>query len=255
MSVNDCRKLVQDYIQWLSEKISVKDFDGICEITTPFLDRHNDHLQIYVKKIQNHLVLTDDGYTLRDLQLSGCEFNTDKRSRMLKSVLNGFGITRDKNELVIHASPTNFPQKKHNLLQAIMAINDLFVLAAPTVASFFKEDVERFLCSHDIRYTPDVKFHGKSGFDHHYDFVIPASNKMPERLISVINKPERQNITSTIFAWDDIGKTRPEQSSAYSVINDSERNISQDWITALSEYEIKPILWSNRKAYVEELAA
>lgn len=256
MSVDECRKLVDTYIKWLSERITVKSTEGLCEITTPFLDRHNDHLQIFVRRMNDSsLVLTDDGYTIKDLELSGCELNTEKRINMLSSVLNGFGITLENKELTVKANSSNFPQKKHNLLQAIMATNDLFVLAAPMVASFFKEDVERYLKASKVRFTPNIRFHGKSGFDHHYDFVIPSSNKQPERILNVVNRPDRQNITSAIFAWDDIKGVRTESSRAYSVINDTERNVAADLITALNEYGIKSVLWSQRKNFVEELAA
>lgn len=53
-------KLVSSYLAWLKSKIIVKEIDGIAEITTPFLDRHNDHLQFYVKKTNEGFILTDD---------------------------------------------------------------------------------------------------------------------------------------------------------------------------------------------------
>ena len=44
---------------------------GVCEITTPFVDRHNDSLQIYLFQENGNYVLTDDGYTLSNLEMSG----------------------------------------------------------------------------------------------------------------------------------------------------------------------------------------
>ena len=88
MSTNNCQELVNAYIEWLKQRIKVEDINGVCEITTPFLDRHNDHLQIYVKRTNNILLLTDDGYILRDLQLSGFESTTEKRRKILQSILN-----------------------------------------------------------------------------------------------------------------------------------------------------------------------
>ena len=35
------------------------------------------------------MLLTDDGYAIRDLEMSGLEFNTDRRKNELKSILNG----------------------------------------------------------------------------------------------------------------------------------------------------------------------
>lgn len=59
------------------------------EITTPFLDRHNDRLQIYATKSNGHFALTDDGYVIQDLQSSGCELKTKKRRALLETTLNG----------------------------------------------------------------------------------------------------------------------------------------------------------------------
>ena len=83
----------------------------------------------------------------------------------------------------MHASPDNFALRKHNLVQAMLAVNDMFYLAVPMVASLFYEDVVAWLDLHDIRYTPKVKFTGKTGYDHLFDFVIPKSRRQPERII------------------------------------------------------------------------
>ena len=94
--------------------------------------------------------------------------------------------------LEVQTSPENFPARKHNLIQAILAVNDLFYLASPIVESLFFEDVVAWLEANDIRYTPKVKFTGTSGFDHLFDFVIPKSpRKQPERIVQAINRPTR----------------------------------------------------------------
>ena len=62
MNESESKKLVDDYIAWLKRGLAVKDVDGACELTTPFLDRHNDHLQIYAVKDNGKIEVTDDGY-------------------------------------------------------------------------------------------------------------------------------------------------------------------------------------------------
>ena len=86
-----CKNLINDYIEWLRQNISIKEINGIYEITTPFLDRHNDHLQIYIKKSDGGLILTDNGQTITNLRLSGFEFTPEKK-QILNSILNGFGV-------------------------------------------------------------------------------------------------------------------------------------------------------------------
>ena len=252
--IEETQKLIDSYIDWLKKKIKLEQIKEVCEITTPFLDHHNDYIQIYVKKNNNNLILTDDGYTLRDLELSGVDLNSEKRRLLLNSVLNGFGVKKKGYELWVDVNPRNFPQKKHNLLQAILAIGDLFMTSRTMVAGIFKEDVEQYLKIHKIRFTPSVKFSGKSGFDHYFDFVIPSSERKPERLLRTVNRPNRQNVTSLIFSWLDIREVREPDSIAYGVLNDTEQKVKRELSEALEQYGVKPLLWSKREEYVEELA-
>ena len=100
-----------------------------------------------------------------------------KRKEMLLTTLSGFGISFQNDTLCVNATAENFSLKKHNILQAMLAVNDMFYLATPYVESFFKEDVENWFDLSNIRYTPKVKFVGKIGYDHLFDFVIPKSIK------------------------------------------------------------------------------
>jgi len=253
--IEETQKLIDSYIDWLKKKIKLEDINGICEITTPFLDRHNDYIQIYLKRINEGLVLSDDGNTLKDLELSGVDLNSEKRKTIINSILNGFGIKRKGKELLVEARPSNFPQKKHNLIQAILAIGDVFMTSREMVAGIFKEDVKQYLKIHKVRFTPSVKFSGKSGLDHYFDFVIPSSDIKPERILRTINRTERQNIISLIFAWTDIKEVRETHPVVYAILNDQEKKIREEFISALKEYEIIPLIWSKREEYIEELVA
>ena len=195
MSVTtEIEKLLNDYRVWLQDKTTLRELRGDwIEITTPYIDRHNDALQIYARRHNGGYLLTDDSYTIHDLEASGCNLNTEKRQDLLKMTLNGFGVKLNREALEIHASPENFPLRKHNLIQAILAVNDLFYLAKPVVESLFFEDVIAWLDANEIRYTPKVKFTGISGYDHLFDFVIPKSRKQPERILQAINRPTRDS--------------------------------------------------------------
>lgn len=64
-------------------------------------------------------------------------------------------------------------------------------LAEPVVTSLFLEDVAERLTESDVRFTPDVKFTGKSGYDYRFDFVIPRSSAQPERVLRAANHPTK----------------------------------------------------------------
>ncbi len=252
MNKQECEQLIEDYLEWLRKGLSIESLENACELTTPFLDRHNDHLQIYAAKENGKIVLTDDGYILSDLRTSGVELTT-KRKVILDSVLNGFGVRREENRLMVEASHRNIGQRIHTLILAMLTVNDMFVMAQPRVASFFWEDVRSFLDQHDVRYSPRIKIAGRSGFDHAIDFLIPKSKIHPERFIQTINAPNKSTIGTCLFALGDVRESRSEKSEAYVFLNDTKREIGGDMIEALESYEVKPTLWTHREEYVEAL--
>ena len=256
VALAEIERLLADYRNWLKEKTSLREVNGNwVEITTPYLDRHNDALQIYARRDDAGFILTDDSYTIHDLEASGCNLHTDKRQDLLKMTLNGFGVRLNNDALEVHATPESFPIRKHNLTQAMLAVNDLFYLAKPVVESLFFEDVIAWLDVNDIRYTPRVKFPGISGYDQFFDFVIPKSRKQPERIVQAITTPTREKAQSFIHAWNDTRPTRPPESKAYAILNDVEQTISGGVIDAFRNYRIQPVAWTTRAEVVTELAA
>jgi hypothetical protein len=255
MNRAECQKLIDGYVDWLRQGLSVEELGGACELTTPFLDRHNDHLQVYAERRNGNIILSDDGYILSDLRTSGLEMDTPKRKMVLDGVLKGLGIRSDNGRLFVEASGTNLGQRLHSLVQAMLAINDMFVMAQPRVASFFFEDVRNFLDSNDVRYTARVKLAGKSGYDHGIDFLVPKSRKRPERILQAIAAPKRDNIFAYLWTLNDTRAARSEESTAeaYAFLNDQERDVGGDVIEALQAYGVVPAVWSHRSNYVSVL--
>lgn len=254
--IEDVQKLLDEYSRWLKDKTALKQVsDDWLEITTPHMDRHNDYLQFLVRKEGNGFLLTDDGYILSDLTNSGCPLDSQKRQDLLKTTLAGFGVQMDGEQLIVRATLDNFSLKKHNFIQAMLAVNDLFFLASPFVANLFYEDMTEWMELADIRFTPKVKFTGKSGYDHMFDFVIPKSRKQPERIVQAVSNPKKDTAEALVFKWLDTKETRSPESKLYAFLNDSNSPVSQPVIEALLNYELKPVLWSQREGMREALVA
>lgn len=247
--------LVDQYFSWLKSKTAWREINGWTEITTPYLDRHNDYIQIYLRKNGDEWELTDDGETLIDLIQSGCELDTPRRKALLQTTLNGFGMHLANGAITVKTKQDSFALRKHNLIQAILAVNDLFYLARASVESFFFEDVALWMDDADIRYTQRVKFSGRTGYDHLFDFVVPKSKKEPERILRVVNNPAKDQANAVILSWVDTKEARPSNSVAYAVLNDKERTISDGVVEALRNYDINPLPWSQRAEFRERLAA
>jgi hypothetical protein len=247
-NIDEIRVLVDRYRDWLKDRTSIKQIHGDwIEITTPFLDRHNDYIQMYARRKNGEYELTDDGNTLLDLEASGCALDTPRRKELLKITLNGFAVESHDRKLVVKANPENFSVRKHSLIQAILAVNDLFHIASPNVKSLFKEDVAAWLELQEVRYLPDIQFTGKSGYVHQFDFAIPRSKSAPERILKAINNPTKDAAQSLIFAWLDTREARPLESQAVSLLNDAAKPVPTAVLDALQQYQIVTFLWSQRE--------
>lgn len=253
---DDIPGLLDQYWKWLEDKTTLRQINDWYEITTPYLDRHNDYIQIYARKSGDSFLLTDDGYILDDLEMSGCPVDTPRRREILATTLRGFGVELvANNRLQTKAGLDNFAIRQHSLLQAMLAVNDLFYLAQSTVAGLFIEDVAAWLDACDIRYTPEVTLKGKSGYDHRFDFVIPKSRTYPERLLRTVNRPDRNYAQAVVFSCIDTREFRPSDSRTYAFLNDSDQSVSGNVQEALRNYDVHPVPWTQRETVREELAA
>ena len=253
--VDDVKRLLDDYWRWLRDNTVLKaDGNDWAVITTPFLDRHNDFLEIYVRRDGNGFLLTDTGAVIRDLDMSGCPVIRTRREKLLRTV-RGFGVALDDDALCVHCTSQDFGQKKHALVQAMLSVDDLFyTVDAPKGARIFSTEVSDWLTSKRIRNTPEVSFPSRSGFTYKMDFVIPAFDDAPERILKVYNSVNTTNARMAILAKYETEDSRPHESRYYAVMNDS-KGIGSEVTTALNNCHITVLPWSRRDDFIEELSA
>lgn len=247
--------LIDSYYKWLRDKTILKEEKDVVEITTPYLNAHNDYIQIYMTKKDDKYILSDNEETISELEMYGCPLDSGKRSKILKSILQGFGVSLNGKAIQATATQDDFPMKKHCLLQAILSVSDMFFLAAPYIKSIFLEDVQGWLDECDIRFSPNIIIKGLSGFDRKFDFVIPKSKKAPERLLKAINNPTKNAADLFIMDWLDTKDSRSDGSSAFVFVNDTEKTIAPAIPQALKNYGIACCPWSERDSVKAQLVA
>lgn len=256
--MTDWTKVMDEYLSWIKDNTVLKTLasgEG-CEIYSPFLDRHNDHLAIYIlKTTDNNFKLTDDGYIINDLEMSGMEFSSDTRKKFLSQALNAHGINKSENgELYVNATWTEIAKKKHSLLQAMIAINDLFTLSKESVHNLFREDLYLLFTSNNIPIVNNIPIPGKSGFAHTIDFVIAERHLLPEIRVKALNNPTKQTVESTIFAFSDISSSNERSGSNLVVYNDLDNPITNSSLEAFSKYGIEAKSFSDMKSHVLDYA-
>jgi hypothetical protein len=126
MTEKESSDLIDEYAKWIKDNTILRTAgSGWMEMNTPFPDRHNDGIQIYVKKVGDRPEITDDGFTLSDLESSGCPLKTDKQLSFLNKIVNSNGIKLYDGALSISVFPDEFPARKIEFINAIQQIGDL----------------------------------------------------------------------------------------------------------------------------------
>lgn len=244
---------VDQYHRWLKSKTHIlpEEQDEWALISTPFLGLFNDTLEIYAKRNgDGQIILSDDGKSLRDLDLVGVSISrSPARREMVENLLVGYGVTMQRGEIVAKATDSNFPQKKHDLLQAMLELNDFYVLSKPAVSRVFKDDVREYLDEQKVVYTPQFISRGAAGIEFVFDFHIAYREQ--EIIIRAFNGMNRVYLSSFLFAWKDVKKHREQLTRkrvvGLAVVNDEDKPIPEEFIHALRKEETDHMLWSVRR--------
>ena len=247
----DIKQMIDDYANWLKREIVVSEYGEYYELTTPYLDRFSDYLQIYVKQDENgKITMTDDGYIIGNLLSSGISFKSgSKRKLMLDKIMRNYSLQLNEHSITAIATAHNFPQRKQQMVQAMLAIDDMFESRPESVKDFFIEDIQTFFDANEIYYSRDFSLIGKTGSLYTYEFHFQRTKQKPEKFCKAINRLRESNRNLTIFNWIDTQEKRNNEGQLIIILNDENR-INPPDIEALKSYNIVPVLFSERQESV-----
>lgn len=242
---------ISKYYKWLKEKTVAKQDEqsGWVAVSTPFLGLFNDPIEIYMKMEGDNILLSDDGATLSNLELSGASVTrSPKRKEWMEFILLNYGVNIENGELFVKANSQDFPQKKHNLICAISEITDMDITAKHMVSSLFREDVKMLLDEQEIIYTPQFITKGTTGIEFTFDFQIAGKEK--ELVLKSFNSLNKINVPNFLFSLDDIKpvreRTSGKQLQSLAIINDVEKDIKPEFVHALQSKNTDIFYWSER---------
>ncbi len=84
MTTFDAKKLKKEYLDWYNQTLEFSNLsNNVVRIDTPFKDNSLDNLIIYALYDQSRdmITLTDDGYTIFDLENNGIFLNKSKKHK------------------------------------------------------------------------------------------------------------------------------------------------------------------------------
>ena len=135
----DIQKMIDSYANWIKERITFEKVNEYYEITTPYLDRFDDFLQIYVKQLKDGTIyMTDDGYIIGNLLSCGLSLRKNSNKfKILERIVNNYGLQLKGEEITTKAELNNFPLKKHLMVQAMLSVDNMFELRKENVKNLY----------------------------------------------------------------------------------------------------------------------
>lgn len=155
--------IVQDYLNWLKERLRVIERGDVSVLSTPFLDPFHDGIQIYIERSNGEFVLHDNGNTLENLQCLGVKIeDSARRKALIERAIAGCAVRQTKERLETTATAANLSQRAHYLLTAVIRLNDLWMSQVPYTLIDFFEMVAEFLDRRQVLYTANVSIPGRT---------------------------------------------------------------------------------------------
>lgn len=243
------KDLKHEYLNWYNKHLQYESLnDNLIKINNPFKDHTLDDIVLYVIKNPNDgtVTLTDDGYTMYLLEISGIDIKkSQKRKFIFSKNLETYGVkfNNKTEELYIKSPIEKFSESKHRLLQCLLFINDMYILSKPNVKNIFTEDVSEVFDENDIIYTQDIIISGHSGMSHKFEFVIPSKKDSKEKFIKTVSSPNNSlNIKAFVTDVNQAKVVKREKPNAfYFILDDRKKTVNLEVKNLLTESEITPI--------------
>ena len=131
--MNKTDDFIGKYLDWIKNNSTQTMIGEYSEISTPFVDAHNDQIRFYIMKSKGGYILTDDGYVINDLEMCGCDVKSPKRKQMMMQIAEAIGVTIKSNCIIVEASEHDIARKQHIMIQAMLKITDMFLTTSSRV--------------------------------------------------------------------------------------------------------------------------
>ena len=214
------KEIITSYYDWLKENTKINTVGDYFEEVTPFLDNRNDSLLIYHKSLPDGTIeISDGGFIMDEFGILSIDISKGKRKQIFEHILRSYHLDLVDDELIIKTNESNYSKNKHFFIQGLLKLED-------------------------------IKISGKSKLDHNIDLILPG--KETEAIVKLANNIDFNMVKSHIFTFEDIQGSRKKESKCFVLINDINKNISDKYTDAFNEYNIKPLIWSDKDALLHE---
>jgi hypothetical protein len=229
-------------------------------IRTPFLYPDGDYIDLFVKRGQDPITITDLGETARWLRMQTISpRRTVKQKQMMQDICLTHGVEFFKGMLEVRCqSAENLAATVMRLSQAALRIADIWLTYRSRVYESVMDEVAAFLEEKAISFERGENVVGRSGRSYHVDF----HTRTPRRsaLVSVLStgskSAARGIVDHVVTTWFDLNHLQigPEALSFISLFDDT-MDVWRDEDFRLVQEVSQIVRWSQPQEFLESIAA
>lgn len=259
----DADAIKKSYIDFINQNTHVPKIKGqITEVNTPFVNSTGEGISFDIITNQKSFTITDNGYTLWDMDLMGINLKRkSKRKDLFMSQIRYYGFElNDENQIFKKTTKSELGQSIHDMTQLLISIYDLTYLSKANVYQQFFEDVKNYFNENTDKYIylPAFNISGKSHLNHRFDYAFHKDKKT--KLVKVYNKITKSQIESILASWLDTTEVRKfeyndNEELRIIVSDEGYKDLSDDHMLALEAYNIKVVNFDDKEKIEQEFAA
>jgi len=250
------QSLQQAYLNWATQKQTFERQSNFTTIQTPFVDMYHDTIELFIEQKAGQYILSDDGYTLDELDTLDLQLSTNrastKRQLFFNQICLNFGIQVFQKELQIRfANLDDLPQKQFQLIQGMLQIMDMLQTSRDRVTDYFLEDIRNYFFNEKLTFIEDMSFQGKTGNMVNFNYIFgKTSPATKSKAIKAVNRPEAAAYESPLMGIIDVRDSRPD-TDFYILANDTDK-LSDKFVSAFTNYSVPVLQWSQRDNWIKD---
>ena len=159
-SDNACADVVGKYLSILSKDFAVSPVEGGCHVTTPFTRPDGEAIEFEITTLPGARTrLADMGDTLGYLYVNGLTL-TRGVLKKATDIARGYGVSVERNMLVVEIHSEVAGEELHRLIQATLAVTHLVQGRRASGRVVFDDEVESFIIQTGVTYDSDYQVRG-----------------------------------------------------------------------------------------------
>ena len=253
-SDNVCADTVSKYLSILSKDFVVSPAEGGCYVTTPFTRPDGEAIEFEIATLPSGRTrLVDMGDTLGYLYVNGLTLTRGVLEKA-KDIARGYGVSFERNMLVVDIHSEVADEELHRLIQATLAVTHLVQGRRARGGVVFDDEVESFIIQTGVTYDSDYQVRGLREA-HTFKFHVNSGANLLIQPLSAAGESAAHTMAER-WAYRCMDAVQRNEPLRPVVLLDDRNTWSDVWtLEAQAPVNDFAILWGDREQLEEMLVA